>query len=131
MKFLLDNNLPPALARALHELSKADGHQVTALREKFKANTPDIEWISQLRAEGNWVVVSKDKFSKGSMEKRAFSESGLAILFSQNNGTRHLSGIPRTIWCAGGQLLPNRRSASLAAACSRLAGDSAYPASLK
>lgn len=25
MKFLLDNNLPPALARALHELSKADG----------------------------------------------------------------------------------------------------------
>lgn len=79
MKFLLDNNLPPALARALHELSKADGHQVTALREKFKANTPDIEWISQLRAEGNWVVVSKDKFSKGSMEKKAFSESGLAI----------------------------------------------------
>ena len=79
MNFLLDNNLPPALAKALHELSKTEGHRVIALREKFQASTPDIEWITKLREEGHWVVVSKDKFSKGSMEKRAFAESGLAI----------------------------------------------------
>lgn len=33
MNFLLDNNLPPALAKALHELSKTEGHRVIALRE--------------------------------------------------------------------------------------------------
>lgn len=69
MKFLLDNNLPPALAKALNELSRVDDHQVVGLREKFAANTSDIELVQQLKDEGGWVLVSKDKFSKGSMER--------------------------------------------------------------
>ncbi|MGI0901036.1 hypothetical protein ACRCQI_22890, partial [Pseudomonas aeruginosa] len=28
MNFLIDNNLPPSLARALNELCRADGHAV-------------------------------------------------------------------------------------------------------
>lgn len=79
MKFLLDNNLPPALARALNELCVFENHQVVGLREKFAPNIPDIELIQQLKAEGGWVLVSKDKFSKGDMEKRAIRESGLAV----------------------------------------------------
>ena len=36
MNFLLDNNLPPALAEALHALSKDDGHKVIHLRGRFR-----------------------------------------------------------------------------------------------
>ena len=51
MKLMLDNNLPPALAHALHDLSHAywdDTHQVVALRARFPAATPDADWIIAL-----------------------------------------------------------------------------------
>lgn len=79
MKFLIDNNLPVPLARALDELSKPDKHQVFALRERFAPNTPDIEWIGTLGQESDWAVVSQDRFRKGDLEKRAFQESGVLI----------------------------------------------------
>ena len=69
MKFLLDNNLPPLLARALHELSAPEGHTVIHLIEKFPRDTADIEWISVLKEEGGWAVVSQDQFSKSDLEK--------------------------------------------------------------
>ncbi|TVT84568.1 hypothetical protein [Pseudomonas sp. H3(2019)] len=58
MNFLLDNNLPPALARALNELSKSEGHTVTPLRDKFPQSTSDMTWISTLSEEGGWAVIS-------------------------------------------------------------------------
>jgi hypothetical protein len=79
LKFLIDNNLPPALARALNELSKVDGHEVVALKDRFAPNTRDIDWIMQLKSEGGWVVISQDKFAKGDAERRAFRECGLPI----------------------------------------------------
>lgn len=79
MKFLLDNNLPPALARALNELCKGDGHVVVHLRDKFPANSSDALWITELSQEAGWVVVSQDRFSKGDIERKAFRECGLAI----------------------------------------------------
>ncbi|UVM39513.1 hypothetical protein LOY28_03485 [Pseudomonas sp. B21-017] len=79
MKFLLDNNLPPALARALNELTKAEGHSVLSLRDKFPPSTADVAWISVLREEGGWAVISQDKFTKGDIEKRAFRECGLPV----------------------------------------------------
>lgn len=79
MKFLLDNNLPPALARALNELSRSDGHLVVPLKDKFPADASDISWISVLRDESGWAVVSQDRFQKGDIEKRAFRECGLPI----------------------------------------------------
>lgn len=79
MNFLLDNNLPPDLARALDALCRKEGHHVAALKDKFAANMPDIEWIQILRNEGNWIVVSQDKFRKGAIERLAFRDSGLPI----------------------------------------------------
>ncbi|MCL1481160.1 hypothetical protein MIH18_13305 [Marinobacter sp. M3C] len=79
MKFLLDNNLPPALARALHELSEPEGHTVIHLSQKFSRDTPDIEWINILKAEGGWVVVSQDQFKKSDLEKQAFRRAGLTV----------------------------------------------------
>jgi hypothetical protein len=80
VKFFLDNNLPPALARALHELSTP--HEVTHLREKFKADTPDVDWIQALASERDWVIVSGDiRISRNRDELRAWSESGLTAFF--------------------------------------------------
>jgi hypothetical protein len=79
LNFLIDNNLPPAIARALHELCRLEGHQVVALRDKFKQNATDIDWISELKTDGRWTVVSQDKFTKGDAERKAFRECGLPI----------------------------------------------------
>ncbi|WP_028670280.1 DUF5615 family PIN-like protein [Saccharospirillum impatiens] len=79
MKFLLDNNLPPSLARALNELSSSEGHTVVHLTEKFSRDTPDIEWIGTLKTEGDWVIISQDQFKKSDLEKQAFRRSGLTV----------------------------------------------------
>lgn len=79
MNFIIDNNLPPAIARALNELCKSDGHVVVALKDRFAANTPDIHWITELSQEGGWAVVSQDRFTKGDAERQAFRDSGLPI----------------------------------------------------
>ncbi|MCT9119089.1 hypothetical protein N6G02_23365 [Cupriavidus gilardii] len=52
MKFFVDNNLPPALARAMHALSEVHGHSVTHLRDTFPAHTADADWIEGLSREG-------------------------------------------------------------------------------
>lgn len=80
MKFLLDNNLAPALARALDELSRPEGHQVLALRDKFIQTTEDAQWITVLSEEGGWAVVSQDHFNKkNGLEQEAIKRSGLTI----------------------------------------------------
>jgi len=81
LNFLLDNNLPPALARALHALTE-DGsnqtHSVVPLRDKFPTNTPDIEWIEALAQEKNWVVITHDRFKKA-MEPEVLRQAGLIV----------------------------------------------------
>jgi len=79
LNFLIDNNLPPAIARALHELCKAEDHAVVPLRDKFQANARDVQWITELSNEGGWAVVSQDRFSKGDVERQAFRECGLPV----------------------------------------------------
>jgi len=79
VKFKLDANLPRALARALHELSHVDGYTVCHLIDKFPPNTPDIDWITALKEEKNWVVVSQDRFTKGRVEKQILRECGLVV----------------------------------------------------
>lgn len=73
MKCLLDNNLPPSLAKALDALSIhqfSDLEQVIALREKFPPDTADIAWIQALGQEGDWFVLSADQFRKQCVRDR-------------------------------------------------------------
>ena len=81
MKFLFDNNLPPSLARGIGELSKFDPvvEQVLPLKEKFAANTPDLEWLGVLAAEGGWIVVSIDRFKKSTAEREMLRRQGLTV----------------------------------------------------
>lgn len=62
MKVMVDNDLPPRLARALHHIFDADGDHIVALRDKFgRDDLSDREWIDALKLEGQWVVLSADR----------------------------------------------------------------------
>lgn len=91
MKLLIDNNLPPPLARALHELTIRERdrrHEVCALRDRFAENTPDTEWINALSTEGGWVVVTHDRLNKGA-EREALKRAGLKVFFLDRSWKNH------------------------------------------
>ncbi|HOB00081.1 MAG TPA: hypothetical protein PLJ16_02045 [Casimicrobium huifangae] len=86
MKFLVDNNLPPALARALDALSRDSDLPVdcvVALRDRFAPNTIDVEWMSELAAEGGWNVVSTDNFRKSNAERELLRREGFNVFVLQ------------------------------------------------
>jgi len=120
LRFLLDNNLPPALARALHELiyhSSNEAHSVVALKDKFPANTCDEEWIQALADEGDWVVISHDKFNKG-LEREVLRRAGLKV-FMLNK-----SWGPHKFWDKAHQLV--RWWPAIVAQAERLEGAAAF-----
>lgn len=91
MKFFLDNNLPPAYAKALRALSEVewDGrHDVIHLRDRFASNTPDVDWIGALAAEGNWVVVTHDLLNKG-IEREVLRRAGLIVFMLDKSWKDH------------------------------------------
>lgn len=81
MKFLFDNNLPPSLARGIAGLStrESDVQEVTPLRAKFAADTPDEEWLRALALEGGWNVLSIDRFEKSAAERELVRRHGLTV----------------------------------------------------
>jgi len=81
VKVVFDENLSPALARALHALFAGE-HEVAHLREKFGPRVDDADWISVLSAEGRWVIISGDaKITKRKAEQAAFRNSRLIGFF--------------------------------------------------
>lgn len=81
MKVLVDENLPPVLARSLDALF-AGKHEIIHLRSRFGPGVKDIEWIGQLSAEGRWVVISGDRrITRNKAEYNAFRNSNLVGFF--------------------------------------------------
>lgn len=82
VKLLFDHNMPPALARALHEIAKLDGHECKALRDKFPVNVSDIDLYEQLGRERNWVVISKDVAqARRAPERAAILRFGVVAIY--------------------------------------------------
>ena len=81
MRVLIDENLPPALAKALRALF--DGlHEVVHIRERFRQGVADEAWIKTLSAEGRWVIISGDRrITKNRLQARAFRTSNLVGFF--------------------------------------------------
>ncbi|MBW8846460.1 MAG: hypothetical protein JF607_15965 [Burkholderiales bacterium] len=80
MKFLFDANLPPDLAHAIRELCVGEQgvEEVVHLTDRFKGNTPDLEWIPAL-GQG-WYIVSIDKFAKSrGQEREALRRAGHTV----------------------------------------------------
>lgn len=88
MKLFIDNNLPPALAYALRELSKPEDHEVIHLKERFAPDTPDPNWIGSLAQEQGWIVVTHDNLNKG-LEREALRRAGLLVFFLDKSWADH------------------------------------------
>lgn len=89
MKFFVDNNLPSALAKALHALSEPSGHSAAHLREKFPQSIADSDWIEALSQEGGWSVITHDKLNKG-LEREALRRAGLIVFFLDKGWSNHI-----------------------------------------
>src|SRR3981189_895157 len=73
--------MSPAMARAFREPFKNE-HEIFTLVDKFRRDTPDIEWITALSREGQWAIISGDRrITKNHAEYHAFRNSNLIGLF--------------------------------------------------
>lgn len=82
MKLLVDHNLPPRLAVALHAIFEPDD-QIVSVRGKFgRSNLKDEEWIGTLGREGGWAVLSADMaIAKKKPSRDLFMSAGLVGFF--------------------------------------------------
>jgi PIN like domain len=82
VKVLFDHNMPPSLARALHEIIKIDGHEAWSLRDKFPTSINDVDLYQSLSGDKDWVVVSKDVAqARRAPERAAILRSGVVAIF--------------------------------------------------
>ena len=82
VKVLFDNNMPPQIARALHEIVSIDGHESWALRDKFDPKIFDIDLYERLGTEKGWVVISKDgKQARRQPERTAILRYGVVAIY--------------------------------------------------
>ena len=59
MKFFFDNNLPPRIARAVHQLVDKP-HEAVHLVDKFHApSVADVEWLRTLGREAKAMVADR------------------------------------------------------------------------
>jgi PIN like domain len=81
LRVLVDENLPPALARSLNALFVGK-HDIVHIRDRFGPGVKDVVWIGQLGAEGRWIVISGDRrITKNKTEYNAFRNSNLVGFF--------------------------------------------------
>jgi hypothetical protein len=83
VNFFLDNCLSFRLAIVLNGVFSPDGHQFTALREKFPQNIPDLSWIPRLAAEDlEWTILTTDvRISRSPQELAEWRRSNLTAFF--------------------------------------------------
>jgi predicted nuclease of predicted toxin-antitoxin system len=87
LRFFVDNNLSPKIARALNCLIEPD-HEVIHLRDKYKPNIPDPEWMAALATEHQWMIISGDiRIRQNKAELAAWQEAGHTIFFLRSGWT--------------------------------------------
>lgn len=72
---MVDENLPPPLARALAALF-VEQHEIVHLRDRFGPTVSDVTWLTDLNHDGAWVILSADRrIAKNKAEQRVFRSS--------------------------------------------------------
>lgn len=85
MRFFLDNNLPPRVARALNCLLEPNNSAIH-LKERFKPDTSDVEWLDTLAGEAGWIILSADTaISRNPHEFKAWKRAGHPTFFLKSN----------------------------------------------
>ena len=81
VKVLFDHNMPPCIARSIHELIRVDGHKAFSLRDRFPTTTiSDIDYFNGLGSD--WIVISKDlQNSKKKAEKTAINRNNIVAFY--------------------------------------------------
>jgi PIN like domain len=81
LRVLIDHNISPPIARAIHALVEPDD-VVVALRDRFPVDVTDLEWIKALGDEGGWAVISGDRrISRNKAEREAWRSCRLTGFF--------------------------------------------------
>lgn len=81
MRFFLDNNLPPRVARALHCLL-TPMHSAVHLKERFVPDIADVDWLDALADEPDWIILSADTaISRNPHEVAAWKRGGHPTFF--------------------------------------------------
>jgi len=88
LKFFIDANIAPHLARGLAALSKPQSIEVVHLHDKFPASTKDEVWLKELGKEKSWTIVSGDyRIATNPVVREAWKEAGLTTFFLQKGWT--------------------------------------------
>lgn len=95
MKLLVDNNLSPSLAYSLQPLFPE--YQIVALRDKFAANTTDLEWINALSVEEGWAAITAERRLKTRPHERlALDRSRIVFFFLTGSWLKY--SVPEIAW---------------------------------
>lgn len=99
MRFFLDNNLPPRVAKAINALLDPEDKAVH-LKDLFPPDVADADWIATLSKEGGWVVISGDaRITKNAHERRAWQQSRLTAFFLKKGWMN------QTLWLQASRLI--------------------------
>lgn len=79
MKAQLDENLSPALARALHCLAQADDHEVVHVTDLVPRGTLDVDLFSVVAKAKVQVHITQDHHHRRPIERDAIAAAGLIV----------------------------------------------------
>jgi hypothetical protein len=82
VRFFFDAGIAITYVDALRTLAKIQQYDLVHLSERFPSDIKDVDWITKLAIEGDWVIISQDpRISRSSVERQAWQESGLTAFF--------------------------------------------------
>jgi hypothetical protein len=86
-KVYIDENLPPQLAKGLHELQSPQNKrdnieiQVLSIKDTFGQGEQDEDWIPKVGAENGIVITQDYRIQSQRHQKELYIEYGVGILF--------------------------------------------------
>jgi PIN like domain len=81
-RILFDANLPPALARGIHQLTEGRGIGADCILDIYKTTKiPDEKWIADLAKYDIVGVITQDYFDKTPQEIAAYQNSGVPFFY--------------------------------------------------
>jgi hypothetical protein len=96
MKFYIDENLPPNLARALDLLNNYDndGTSVHSIKIEFGVGVKDEEWIPVVGKEKSVVITRDYNIHQTRQQKTLYEKHGVGIFFLRSPSKKK----PYTYW---------------------------------
>lgn len=79
MKAQIDENLPPALARAIDPIARVDNHEVVHVRDFVGRGTKDVALFEQAIQHGIQVHVTQDQHHRRPAEREAIARLGWTV----------------------------------------------------